>query len=198
MQAHPRRGNQARARQGGEGAGPPPPPSELNERSTAPGHEPRGTALLEPCAGTARAHRPGGGSGHCACTRAHKRKGHTRRTQRATGPSPRNAKATCNGVQPGAGKGHPGRIARDTHRGEREGRGRQKRGGKGTVPPPPRRTSASAAHRRPGQRTHQGSTGARPYAPSPRLGSLRQPIGLPLAKSQYHGPGSARTPATMH
>ena len=61
--------------------------------------------------------------------RTHTHHGHAARTQRATGANPRNAQTALNGVPAGEGKGYPDETNRNTHRGEREGGGRQQGGG---------------------------------------------------------------------
>ena len=118
-------------------------------------------------------HHPGGGGGRRGSASAHTRKGHAGTTRRATGPSSRNAQTAWNGVPASEGKGHPDRTARHTQRGTRgTGWGKRERHNTRYRPEPPE-PAASAAHKRTGHCTRQGSSGALRQAPTPRLGSLR-------------------------
>ena len=184
-----------------------PPQASQTEHGTgaghAEGHEPRGTALSAPSAGTTRgAHATpprGGGSGRRGTASAHTRKGHAGTTRRATGPSARNAQTTWNGVPASEGKGHPDRTARHTQRGTRGAR-RGKRERHNTryrrEPPEP---AASAAHTQTGHCTRQGSSGAQRHAPIPRLGSLRaSPSGSHWRRASSTGPAAPAFRATTH
>ena len=187
-----------------------PPQASQTEHGTgaghAEGHKPRGTALPAAGTGTARgAHATptrggeGEGSGRRGSASAHTHKGHAGNTTRATGPSPRNAQTAWNGVPASEGKEHPDGTARNTQRRTR-GAGRGKRGRHDTrYRPQPPEPAASAAHRRPGHCTRQGSSGALRHAPAPRLGSLRaSPRGSHWRQASSTGPAAPAPRATTH
>ena len=142
----------------------------------------------------------GGGRGRRESASAHTHKGHAGKTRRATGPSTRNAQTAWNGVPASEDKGHPDGTARHTQRRKR-GAGWGKRGRHKTRhrPQPPPQPAASAAHRRPGHCTRQGSSGAARHAPAPRLGSLRaNPRGSHWRQASRTGPAAPAPRATMH
>ena len=145
-------------RKGGTRAGPHPPPTHTqDEQSQGPEQETRrGTNHMErphqrPARGPrevyARQKRRGArGRRKSECAQAHN--GHAGRTRRATGPSPRNAQITWNGVPAGEGKGHPDGTTRHMHREGRE-EGATRGGGDGPRhwPRPPARQAASNEER---------------------------------------------------
>ena len=182
---------QARQREQGTGAG------------QAEGHGPRGTALPPTSAGTARgAHATparGGGSGRGGSASAHTRKGHAGTTRRATGPSLRNAQTAWNGVPASEGKGDPDGTARHTQPGTRgAGRGKRERHNTRYRPEPPD-PAASAAHKRTGHCTRQGSSGALRHAPTAGLGSLRaSPKGSHWRQATSMGAAAPAPRATTH
>ena len=169
----------------------------------AEGHEPRGTALRAPSAGTAggaHATSPrGAGSGRGGSVSAHTRKGHAGTTRRATGPDSRNAQTAWNGVLASEGKGHPDRTARHKQRGTRgAGRGERERHNTRYRPEPPE-PAAGTAQTRTGHCTRQGSSCALRHAPAPRLGSLRaSPRGSHWRQASSTGPAAPAPRATTH
>ena len=184
-----------------------PPQARRTEQGTgaghAEGHGPRGTALPASSAGTTRgAHATpprGGGSGRRGSASAHTRKGHAETTRSATGPSALNAQTAWNGVPASEGKGHQDGTARHTQRGTRgAGRGKRERHNTRYRPEPPE-PAASAAHKQTGHCTCQGSSGAQPHAPTPRLGSLRaSPKGSHWRQASSTGPAAPAPRATTH
>ena len=118
---------------------PPPPHQQQAQQGTragnAEGHELPGMALPASCKGTSRRarakrQREGGRHEHRGSPSTQTHSGHTARTNRATGPSWRNARTTLNGVPAGEDKGHPDGATRHKHREGREGG--TARGGGGT------------------------------------------------------------------
>ena len=192
---------------GGNGDQTAPPQDRQTEQGTgaghAEGHGPRGTALPAPSAGTARGAQAtpprGGGSGRRGSASAHTHKGHAGTTRRATRPSSQNVQTAPNGVPASEGKGHQDGTARHTQRGTRgAGRGKRERHNTKYRPEPPE-PAASAAHKRTGHCTRQGSSGALRHAPAPRLGSLRaSPRGSHWRQASSTDPVAPAPLATTH
>ena len=144
-------------------------------------------------------HPGGGGSGRHGSASAQTCKGHAGTTRRATGPSSRNAQTAWNGVAASEGKGQPDGTARHTQRRTcGAGWGKRERHNTKYRPEPPE-PAASAAHTRTGHCTRQGSSGALPHAPIPRLGSLRaSPRGSHWRQASSTGPAAPVPRATTH
>ena len=65
--------------------------------------------------------------------------------------------------------------------------------------PEPPEPAASAAHTQTGHCTRQGSSGAQPHAPTPRLGSLRaSPRGFHWRQASSTDPAAPAPQATTH
>ena len=144
---HMGQATQSQAGERRDQAPPPRPRAKKAEHGTgagnAEGHEPPGPALPAPCTGTARSPRAtptrGGGRVPRGTTGARTRNRHAVRTRRATGPTPENAETAWNGAPAAERRGHQDRTTRNTHCGEREGRGGHEGGGSQSrhrLPPP--------------------------------------------------------------